>query len=56
MGTHNSYHIAPPTLVLNFLSSPIVAGLLANDTDAVPNSWEVTQQPVQQQLENYGES
>ena len=56
MGTHNSYHIAPPTSVLTFLSSPIVASLLGNQTDAVPSSWEVTMQPVQQQFENYGAS
>ena len=54
MGTHNSYHIAPPTSVLTFLTSPIVTGLLGSDADEVPGAWEVTMQPLGQQLGDYG--
>ena len=56
MGTHNSYHIAPPTSVLTFLTSPIVTGLLGSDADEVPGAWEVTMQPLGQQLGDYGVS
>lgn len=54
MGTHNSYHIAPPSSVITFLTSPIVTGLLGSDADMVPGAWEVTMQPLGQQLGNYG--
>ena len=54
MGTHNSYHVAPPTSVITFLNSPIVTGLLGSDADEVPGAWEVTMQPLGQQLGSYG--
>ena len=56
MGTHNSYHVAPPASVLTFLTSPIVTGLLGSNSVDVPGAWEVTMQPLGQQLGNYGAS
>ena len=54
IGTHNSYHVAPPTSVLDFLTSPLITGLLGSNTTGVPDAWEVTMQPLGQQLGNYG--
>jgi len=54
MGTHNSYHVAPPPSVIDLLNSPIVQKGLGSASALVPGSWEVTQAPLTQQLENYG--
>lgn len=54
MGTHNSYHIAPPPAVIQLLELPIIQSGLGSQAEAVPGSWEVTQANLTQQLENYG--
>ena len=55
MGTHNSYHIAPPPQVIHFLELPLIRKLLGRKADLVPSSWEVTQAPLTQQLQRFGE-
>ena len=57
MGTHNSYHVAPPDAVLTLLNSSLIQQPLAAAGQAglVPQSWEVTMASLTAQLEHYGE-
>ena len=55
MGTHNSYHVAPPPSVIALLQSPFIVAGLGSAEEQVPDSWQVTQAPLTQQLGNYGE-
>lgn len=55
MGTHNSYHVAPPSEVLELLRLPLIQTGLGSRGEAVPGSWEVTLAPLREQLQQYGE-
>ncbi len=49
--THNSYHIAPrPDLVESVMSNPLVQALLPK-SDYIPQAWEYTHLPLDQQLD-----
>lgn len=54
MGTHNSYHVAPPPSVAQLLKLPLIQQGLGSQAEAVPASWEATQAPLTEQLQQYG--